>query len=780
MIRWHSVVACVLCFSFLRAQVGTLEASLKISSVNTVAVPTQHGMVVSSYEKQLRPTVSLAGQWKKIRFSANHTVSLTKRDSAGYAQLMTEAAGKTSPYFDDNAWGTHAIPGVENQLGSSEQTPEYYSDGVWYRRTFIVPDSLQQKFVRLNFYAVNYIGDVWLNGHYLGWHEGGFTPFSFDVSNALRFDSANVLAVRVDNIPWGTRKDIVPYYPCDWFNYTGIIHDVYLEFSDKISTARADVVPRNTTGLVQASVVINNKNLSSENVDILLRVFRTKTDSVSLAKEITAELIGEEAAIEGVSQQSISVPPDSFAAWQTDLTIQNPQLWSPKTPNLYILKVTVSQGGSIKDEFFTQFGLRTIKTAGDKIILNEKPLFLHGVARHEDHPQYGRSIPPNVIFSDLKIVKSVYANYLRTGHYPNHPFTYLAADRLGLIIMEEIPVWWFDESFSWLIQNSVRKIHHQMFREMVFRDYNRPSIALWSTSNECKDVSGRISFLQSVKAELDAQYPDGRLITQSAAADRPGPNDDSQTYCDVAGWTMYFGIFYNPNGLGMYRGTKYFLVDAHDYFPKKPVIATEFGYWSTEGMTQFTEQVQTFDSTFLAFQPRLPIEKNGTYNAAGFVAGVTWWCIFDWYTHQQTSGFQSMGLIRMNRTEAKPVKTTLSSMYKQYSNYSEYITAVETKPAQTIPKAFSLEQNHPNPFNPATTITFSLPVSANVEIKIYDILGKEIATLVDERMGPGTFSKIWNTSAVPSGVYLYQIHARQSEESRAEQFSKTRKMVLIK
>jgi len=770
--RWYCLLLCVIFSVALHAQVGSLEATLNIAVVNNIAVPIQNGIVVPLFEKQPRPTISLGGQWKKLRFSANHTITLAKRDSAGYAQLMTEAAGKTSPYFNDSSWQIHTVPGVENTLGSIEQTPEYYADGVWYRRTFTLSDSLKQLTARLNFYAVNYIADVWLNGQYLGWHEGGYTPFSFDVTSAVRFDSANVLVVRVDNIPWGTRKDIVPYYPCDWFNYTGIIHDVYLEFSHPLSVQRVQVRPKTITGVVQATSIIVNQHHAAETIDVDIRVYKAKSDSLSLANEITAALVDEEVAVEGITHISMTVPADSFMVWQTEFTIPNPHLWSPKHPNLYIAKISLSQGGVVRDEVFTQFGIRTLATAGDKLMLNEKPLLLHGVARHEDHPLYGRSVPPQVIFNDLKIVKSVNANYLRSGHYPNHPFTYILADRLGLIVMEEIPVWWFDEAFAWLIQNSVRKIHHQMFREMVFRDFNRPSIALWSTSNECKDVQGRIAFLQMVKSEMDAQYPDGRLITQSAAADRPGPHDESQTYCDVAGWTMYFGIFYNPSGLGMYRGTKYFLVDAHDYFPKKPIIATEFGYWSTEQMTQFTEQIQTFDSTFLAFQPRLPIDKNGVYNPAGFLAGITWWCIFDWYTHQQNSGFQSMGLIRMNRTTAKPVKTTLANMYQQYANYSEYITSARKLDSKSIPSVFSLEQNYPNPFNPNTTIQFSIPQASDVQVKIFDLLGNEVALLVNEHLEAGTYSKQWHAQSLAGGVYFYQI--------KAGRFISTRKMLLLK
>ena len=756
---FYAFVLFLFCGIAAHAQIGSLEATFRLTTVADITVPYQNGMPVPSFEKQPRTTISLAGQWKKLRFAPDHNLSLLKRDSTGYAQLLTEAADRQSPYYNDALWQQHNIPGVENTLNANEKVPEYYQNGVWYRTKFSVADSLQQKFVKLNFYAVNYIADVWLNGKYLGWHEGGYTPFSFNVSSALRFDSANVLVVRVDNIPWGTRKDIVPFFQCDWFNYTGIIHDVYLEVSDKISVTRADVITKNINGLVQATVVVNNTTHAAGNADITLRVYKAKNDSLSLSKEISADLIGAETTLQGVSQQTLSIPADSIAVWQTLLTIQNPELWSPKKPNLYILKVTVAQGGVVKDEFFTQFGVRTIQTVDDKILLNGKTVFLHGIARHEDHPNYGRSLPTSVIFSDLKTVKSVNANFLRSAHYPNHPYTYLTADRLGLLVWEEIPVFWFDEVLPWGIQNVSRKIHLQMFREMVFRDRNRSSIALWSTSNECKDVAGRITFLQMVKSDLESQYPDGRLLTQSAAADRPGPYDESQAYTDVPGWTMYFGIFYNPFGLGKYRGTRNFILDAHDYYPSKPVIASEFGYWSGEDMSQFAKQVEVFDSTFYAFAPRVPILPNGTVNPFGFMAGITWWCIFDWYTNGLPNGFQSMGLIRMNRGEEKPVFTSLKTKYAEYVNISENITGVEQTTNTIVPKEFLLAQNFPNPFNPSTVIGYQLPASNHVTLKVYDVLGKEIATLVDEVKEAGSYSVPFKASTLSTGIYFYRLQA---------------------
>jgi len=143
-----------------------------------------------------------------------------------------------------------ALPAVENQLLGYEKCPEFYEDGVWYRRRFDVPDSLRGFRAMLMFYSVNYVADVWLNDHYVGYHEGGYTSFAFDVTDQISYDTTNVLAVRVDNPVWGTRMDIVPYQRCDWFNYTGIIHEVYLECSERTAVARAEVIPIDTLGTI--------------------------------------------------------------------------------------------------------------------------------------------------------------------------------------------------------------------------------------------------------------------------------------------------------------------------------------------------------------------------------------------------------------------------------------------------------------------------------------------------------------------------------------------------
>ena len=310
------------------------------------------------------------------------------------------------------------IPGVENALRGFNVKPETYEDGVWYRRTFTVPESLQTRTALLKFLAVNYIADVWLNGNYLGYHEGGYTPFSFDVSSAIRYDTVNVIAVRVDNPAWGLRDDIVPYgttsHKPDWFNYTGIIHDVYLEFPNTVSVARADVIPRGIEGVIDVTTILWNTSGTSADIHLVLDVFEANVDSSNVATEVSADLIGARVVTQEIN--SVVVTADSAMAIPLTFSVPSPKLWSPKHPNVYVVRASAMIGTDTLDQLYTQFGIREIKTLGNALLLNGKPMFFPGVARHEDHYQYGRSVPRSIILSDMKAAVALNATFVRTAH----------------------------------------------------------------------------------------------------------------------------------------------------------------------------------------------------------------------------------------------------------------------------------------------------------------------------------------------------------------------------
>ena len=752
----------------LPAQVATLKPTFNLKMVNGMNVPFQNNMPVPAFDKQPRYMNNLAGVWKKQRFMADHDLTLSERDSLHYMALLSEAGDRYKPGYNDDGWEDKLLPSVENQINAYEQAPEYYEDGVWYRRKFTISDSLTGKFTKLVFYAVNYVADVWLNGHYLGYHEGGYTPFAFDVSSSVRTDTVNVLAIRVDNPPWGTRQDIIPYIVVDWFNYTGIIHDVYLEFTEPVSTVRADVVSLNTDGDILVKTVIKNISNFTRNIEVTINVYHADVNTGNIQTEIAAELTGSPVLFSGTSQTILTVLPDSINVWESILAVSNPNLWSPKEPNLYILKVKLMEAGEVLDEFYTEFGIRTIETLDDKVLINGAPIFYTGLARHEDHPEYGRSIPVSQIFSDLQVVQSLNANFLRTAHYPNHPYTYLITDRLGFATMEEIPLWWFDDESAWIIHNQ-RKIHQQMWREMIFRDYNRPSVFLWGTCNECLNVPYRQAFIDSVRNDLNIRYPDGRLVTQSAAADRPGANDPSQAVCDVAGWTMYFGVFY---GSEYYQGTHDFLEEAHVQYPFKPVLDTEFGLWSSENGSNELGQKNCFIQTFSAFEEKAAVSGSGLINPDGFIMAATWWCVFDWYSAGHPNGFQSMGIYHMNRTTPKLITSVLRNKYLPYFYHGGTVGFKKKTDGTQFISQYELMQNFPNPFNPMTEIQFRLPKQTMVEINLFNLGGQLIKTLLHEEKSAGDYQISFDARDLPSGIYFYEmktIHFRQSK-----------KMVLIK
>lgn len=665
-----SILLFILIFSTqLFAKEATLEATFELKEIDGFTVPYQNGFPVPSFEKQKRAIINLEGLWKKERFNADHDITMNKRDSEGYEELINEAEGRFLPEYDDSLWEEKYLPSVENIMNEYEKAPEYYEDGVWYRKTFTIYENLKNFRAVLKFHSVNYVTDVWINGQYGGWHEGGYTPFAFDITPFIKPGQENLIAVRIDNPPWGSRQDIVPYNLCDWFNYTGIIQDIYIEIVPSFSISRVDIVPKNLEGDIEVKTILWNPEKKSDELKVFYSVYRGNVNNSNILSPCSADIAGSPVTFEGEQERSVTFSCNSVIPLKSDMKISYPSLWTPQSPSLYLLKVTLMSGEKVIDEFFTQFGIRTIETEGNKFLLNKVPTFFTSVARHEDHPLYGRAIPEDIIYSDLMLVKDIKAAMMRSAHYPNNPFTYILADRMGIAIIEEIPVWWFDDPLAWEIQNNKRHIHEQMWREMIFRDYNRPSIFLWSASNECYDYENRKIFIEKIHRELDSLYPDGRLVTQSSAVDRPGPWDPSQFAVDVPGWTMYYGIFYGEDPC---EDTEKFLRDIQEMHPDRPVLNTEYGRWSREDHSEQDVQNYIFENTFKVLSQEGARKEDGALNENGGLMAVTWWCIFDWYTHTIPEGFQSMGLYQMDRKTEKEVLNLLKDKYGKYYDSQPY------------------------------------------------------------------------------------------------------------
>lgn len=663
-VRKKAFLIAVFCLGFFvsvtSAQSGeTLAPTLELREAavlngTTVPIAWQAGMPLPTFEPQNRTQIDLAEEWRKERFKVDHDLTMTVRGEETIAALEEEAGGRHQADYDDSGWSTILLPAVENKMpirSGSGRGPENYENGVWYRRTVTMPQEWQDTAITLNFLAVNYVVDVWVNGAWVGYHEGGFTPFSLDVEPFIEAGQENTIALRVDNPPWGTRTDTVPAIKSDWFNYTGVIHDIFLQSTPQLYVVRADVLTPDLSGSVQASAVVYNASGETQSGVLTLTLHETDPDSEAWLTDARASAIAGDALGEGQTF-TVDVPAGEALVVQTTMQIQSPQLWSIRQPNLYVLEAALDNGDAIA----TQFGIRTIETDSFRLLLNGEPTFLAGIARHEDSPDRGRTMTWERILSDMQMIEALNANFVRTAHYPNHMNTYIILDRLGLLAGVEIPLWQTTE-VEFGVQEE-RRIADQMWREMILSQRNRPSIIFWSSNNESREVPVRSAYIERLLADFHENLEDNRIVMQSAAADRDGPRDASQEPLEVAGWTMYFGIFH---GSTYYQGTADFLAAAHNAFPDKPIVNTEYGIWSLGGNSSNTRQREVFTETFKALTEVSAWDAEGQYNPEGYVAGITWWAAFDWYT--EISKLQTMGLYEMDRTRAKPVAEMLREAY---------------------------------------------------------------------------------------------------------------------
>jgi len=628
--RFKIVILAIVLFSLLcfSSNLASLPPTFVLKNINGEIVPFQNNIPYPSFEPQpSHPRLYLKGVWRKARLpNADHNLSLSKRTPEIVEELRKELANLSH-------WQEITPSLIDNKY------PDRYEGVVWYTKRFNL-SSLPHKNAILVFLSANYITDVWLNGDYLGYHEGGYTPFAFDVSKHLKMGE-NILEVRVDNIPWGTRDDILPKGVCDWWNYGGIINDVYIEFLPQISILRLDLKPMDEKGKFRATALLWNKGEREEAISVKIACFEARKSS--LDKDPSPKSIADrnkEVKVEGKSERELRLKAGEIKPIVFELRILNPKLWSPKEPNLYVVEAKIQKG----DEFWNQFGFRFISVTNGNLLLNGKRVFLPGVCRHEDSLQ-GRTMDWETIRQDLDIIKDLGASFVRGTHYPNHPYTLIYADRIGLIFWEEIPIYWMGDRE---IENVLdRGIAQQMFLEMLYKDFSRPSLCFLGACNECGG-NKRADLLRELK-RLSQRVDGTRLMGQASVGQYF--RDETQREADVLGFNFYWEVFYGGDA---YSSTIEALEKMHSVFPDKPIIATEWGYWSTPDWGTIAKQLEIADKTFRAFTSKPYI-----------VSALAWFLAFDYRTFLTNEG--TFGLLTIDRKRHKPVYYLLREYYRKYS-----------------------------------------------------------------------------------------------------------------
>jgi beta-glucuronidase len=435
----------------------------------------------------------------------------------------------------------------------------HYDELVWFQRAFDLPKRPQGR-AFLRFGAVDYAAHVYLNGHFLGRHEGGFTPFAFEVTKLLR-DGENRLTVGADA---ERGPDTIPPTVTDWETYGGITRPVLLVFTP--DTYVDDAWVRLTRdGRIAATIRLDGPTAAG--APVRLRI-----------PELGVTMQGR-AGADGSWTGSAAAPPRL-------------QRWSPDNPRLYDVAFE-TDGDVLRD----RVGFRTIDVRGVDILLNGKPIFLRGVSMHEE--EFGkeptRAITPAAARALLGEIKhGLNANFVRLAHYPHSEVMTRAADELGLLVWSEIPVYW-RVNFG---RAETLAAARRMLAENVLRDRNRASIILWSVANETPLSDARNAFLAALAADVRA-LDDSRLVTAALLTERRERdgrvemvmNDPLLAQLDVMAINTYNG-WYSPDPLASLPDIVW------NAERGKPLILSEFGadalagFHDPERMRKFSEEFQ--------------------------------------------------------------------------------------------------------------------------------------------------------------------------------------------
>ncbi len=357
---------------------------------------------------------------------------------------------------------------VPSSWNAERKELEYYEGPAWYHNRFPFTRRPNVKYI-LYFEAANYRTKVWLNGKLVGENEGGFTPFWFDVTQHLL--TRNTLIVKVDN---RRHKNNVPTVVYDWFNFGGITRPVYI--------------------FPVAETFMKNYKVS------------TRLDQGMAIAKFEVWIDGPECP----DTATVSMPEVKFAGvipikrgYGAAEFEMNPRLWTPESPDLYQVEIS-SEGDRINDVI----GFREIRVEDEDIILNGEPVFLRGVCIHEEADGKGRTLSMRDVTERMNWAKQLNCNFLRLAHYPHTELMARKADSMGLMLWEEIPVYWEIKFNRVEVLNNAE---NQM-QKLVERDWNRASVICWSVANETSQGKARNKFLNTL-VDFTRKLDDTRLIS---------------------------------------------------------------------------------------------------------------------------------------------------------------------------------------------------------------------------------------------------------------------------
>jgi Beta-galactosidase/beta-glucuronidase len=464
------------------------------------------------------------------------------------------------------------VPASFADFYTDKATREYCGD-FWYEKDVFVPAEWQGRAVAVRFGCATHVAAVWCNGTELVSHEGGFLPFSADITDVAVYGGMNHIAVRINNelsetrMPCGTSKTLsngtkraAPYF--DFYNYSGLQRNVWL-------------VALPNTRIEDYELV---HSLHGADAEV---AYKVKT---SAPAQVSVQLLDAEGALAAESTGAEGV-----------LHVKNAHLWQVRNAYLYTIVLRLKNGETLLDEYREQVGIRTVEIRGRQILLNGEPVYLKGFGKHEDADIIGRGFSQAVMKRDFELMKWIGANSFRTSHYPYSEEIYQLADREGFLVIDEVQaVGCFPSLMNFFEASTGKKTaffakettpqllehHKRSIEEMIRRDKNHACVVAWSLLNEPEtgDPSAA-AYFEKVFAWAHACDPQKRPRTFALIMNSRPENCCCHQIADFLSFNRYYG-WYALGGADIVDAELAFRAEMDAWMelePSKPMIFTEYG-----------------------------------------------------------------------------------------------------------------------------------------------------------------------------------------------------------
>lgn len=413
-----------------------------------------------------------------------------------------------------------------------------------YKKEFNLSKQLKNKKLFFKFEGAMNIAEVWINGKKLTKHYGGYLPFVIDFTEVALFDTKNTILVQLnnkDNPITGPK----PLEKLDFNTYGGIYRNVWLIAKNKLHIT--DPIFENKTA--SGGVFVTYSKVSEEEATINIKTHIRNETEKTKSFLIRNTLFKNDSTIVSIETENHVLDKNLDKEIIANIEVNNPKLWSPRTPNLYTLKTELIENGVVVDFESTRIGIKTMQFVGQDFYLNGGKTFLRGVNRHQDYPYIGYALSDNANYRDAKKIKEAGFDYVRLSHYPQSNSFMNACDELGLVTIDAILGWQYfseDKKFQTHI--------FQTAKDLIRRDRNHASVIAWE-----------VSLNESWMPEL---FIDS--LVNIAKKEYPG------NQCFTAGWQSY--------GYDIYLQARQHRLQHYDTNLKKPYNVSEYGDWEYYAM----------------------------------------------------------------------------------------------------------------------------------------------------------------------------------------------------